>query len=135
MTHINYLALIIGTALAFLFSAVYYILLNKRVMAYRGIKPPKKGQYKLAMTPNKIMAELVRTFVLGVVIAYATAALDLTSLSQAVLLAVWLWIGFPVVLLVGSVMHEKFPPQLAAVHAGDWLAKLLIFTVITTLWR
>jgi hypothetical protein len=46
-----------------------------------------------------------------------------------------LWIAFPVVLLVGSVTQENVPWKLAAIHAGDWLAKLLIIAVIVSLWR
>ncbi len=135
MIHINYLAIAVATVLAFLFSAGLYILLNKQVMAARGVKPDKDGKFKMAMTPNKILAELVRTFILGLVIAYAVALLNLLYFNQAVLLAAWLWIGFPVVLLAGSIMHENFPPRLAAIHAGDWLVKLMIFAVILTLWR
>jgi hypothetical protein len=135
MIEINYLAIVVATVLAFLFSAGFYVLLNKQVMALRGVKPDKDGKFKMAMTPNKIMAELVRTFVLGLVMSYAVALLGIVYFNQAVLLALWLWIGFPVVLLVGSVMHENFPPRLAAIHAGDWLVKLMIFAVILTLWR
>ena len=37
-----------------------------------------------------------------------------------------LWAAFPVVLLTGLVVHEKVPWQQAAIHGGDWLAKLLL---------
>ena len=39
-------------------------------------------------------------------------------------------IAFPVVLLTGSVVHEKVPWRLAAIHAGDWLVKLLLVTLV-----
>jgi hypothetical protein len=38
-------------------------------------------------------------------------------------------------LLAGSVVHENVPSTLAAIHAGDWLAKLLIIPVIVSVWR
>ena len=41
-----------------------------------------------------------------------------------------LWVAFPVVLLSGSVVHEKVPWQQAAVHAGDWLVKLLLMSAV-----
>src|SRR5918992_5696918 len=46
-----------------------------------------------------------------------------------------LWIAFPVVLLIGSVIWEREPPMLVTIHAGDWLLKLLVIAVIVTLWR
>ena len=37
--------------------------------------------------------------------------------------------------LIGSVTHETMPAEIAAIHAGYWLAKLLIVAVIAALWR
>jgi hypothetical protein len=31
-------------------------------------------------------------------------------------------------------MWEKVPPKLAAIHAGDWLLKLLVIAVIVSVW-
>jgi hypothetical protein len=41
-----------------------------------------------------------------------------------------LWVGFPLVLWVGAVVHERTPLKLAAIHGGDWLIKLLAIGVI-----
>ena len=38
-------------------------------------------------------------------------------------------------ILLGSVVHEDVPLMLAAIHAGDWLVKLLLMTVILGVWR
>jgi Protein of unknown function (DUF1761) len=51
-------------------------------------------------------------------------------LPDAVPLALMLWVGFPVVLLTGSVAWEKAAPVTAAIHAGDWLLKLLLIAAI-----
>ena len=32
-------------------------------------------------------------------------------------------------------LHERAPWKLAAIHAGDWLVKLLVVTVIVSVWR
>jgi hypothetical protein len=34
-----------------------------------------------------------------------------------------------------SVVHENVPLMLAAIHAGDWLVKLLLMAVIIGVWR
>ena len=57
------------------------------------------------------------------------------ALTGALLLALVLWIAFPVVLLAGSVIWENVPAKLAALHAGDWLLKLALITTIVSLWR
>jgi hypothetical protein len=40
------------------------------------------------------------------------------------------WAAFPVVLLTGSVVHEHVPAPQAAIHAGDWLVKLLLISAV-----
>jgi hypothetical protein len=39
-----------------------------------------------------------------------------------------------VVLLSGSVLHEHVPWRPAVIHAGDWLVKLVAFTLIVGPW-
>ncbi len=36
----------------------------------------------------------------------------------------------PVALLTGSIAWEKVPPITAAIHAGDWLLKLLLIGAV-----
>jgi uncharacterized protein DUF1761 len=71
----------------------------------------------------------------AIVVAGLVSIGGITSLTSALVLAIVLWIAFPVVLLVGSVTQENVPWKLGAIHAGDWLAKLVIITTIVTLWR
>jgi hypothetical protein len=60
---------------------------------------------------------------------------DITTWTGALGLGPATWIGFPVVLLAGSVQWENVPWRLAAIHAGDWLVKLLLVSCIVSLWR
>ena len=77
---VNHWAIIVPTLLASGFSALYYTLLSKQVKAsYK-----KSGITGGEMTPNVIMAEFVRTFVLGLVIAYSVNLLGLTQWHQSV---------------------------------------------------
>lgn len=57
-----------------------------------------------------------------------------TGLAATALLAAGLWLAFPVVLLTGSVFHEHVPAGLAALHAGDWLIKLVVVLGIVGLF-
>jgi hypothetical protein len=61
--------------------------------------------------------------------------LGITGWISAVKLGLWLWIGFPFMILVGSVLWDKVPWKLAAIHAGDWLVKLLVMAIILGVWR
>lgn len=137
--HVNYLAIIVAALLSPVISFLYYALLNKQATSARAAaaKAAKSKEFDIrtTLTPNKIIVELTRMFILGLVIAYACGLLGITTLQQAVLLSFWLWVGFIVVLLTGLVISERFPVKLAIIHAGDWLIRLLIFTILLSMWR
>jgi len=61
-------------------------------------------------------------------------ALGVDGVGPAVLLALVLWVAFPVILLTGSVFHERVPPLLASIHAGDWLLKLVVVSGVVAAW-
>lgn len=46
------------------------------------------------------------------------------------LLGLALWAGFPLVLWIGAIVHERTPLRLAAIHAGHWLVKLPVVAVV-----
>ena len=74
--------------------------------------------------------ELARS---GAVTAAVAVVADRTGTegpAAAARLGLDLWGAFPVVLLTGSVVHEKVPWQKAAIHAGDWLVKLLLIATL-----
>jgi hypothetical protein len=68
--------------------------------------------------------ELARSTVVATAVAVLSRATGDGGTRGAVRLGAGLWVAFPVVLLTGSVVHEKVPWQLAAIHSGDWLVKL-----------
>ena len=63
------------------------------------------------------------------------ALLGITSWMGAVHFGLFMWIGFPVILLTGSVLWENIPWKVAAIHAGDWLVKMLVIPIIVSLWH
>ena len=63
------------------------------------------------------------------------ANIDITTWTGAVGLGLATWVGFPVVLLTGSIQWENVSWRLATIHAGDWLVKLTLVSCIVGLWR
>jgi hypothetical protein len=121
--------IVIGVAVAavaaFIASSLYYALITpaeRRVLGDRAIDRGRPAPWKVA-------AELVRTAVVAAGFAWIASQAGLEHLPAALGLAAVLWIAFPAVLLTGSVTWEKVPPITAAIHAGDWLLKLLLIAV------
>jgi len=68
--------------------------------------------------------------VVAAVFAWVAAQANRLALPDTVPLALILWVGFSVALLTGSVTWEKVAPITAAMHACDWLLKLLLIAIL-----
>ncbi|TQJ01942.1 uncharacterized protein DUF1761 [Amycolatopsis cihanbeyliensis] len=130
MPELNYLAIGVATVAALIASGAWYAVLGGHLgrlhEAYAGDPRPA------AVT---VPVELVRNVLVSAVVAGLAGPLGISGFGAAALLGLVLWVGFPFVLLTGSVFHERVPAKLAAIHAGDWLLKLLAITVIVGGWR
>jgi hypothetical protein len=107
---------------AFVLSSVYYVVTTPLEQRALGDRALDRGR----PAPWKVVTELVRTAVVGAGFAWIATQSDLLELPSSLLLALVLWVAFPVVLLTGSIIWERVPWQTAVIHSGDWLLKLLL---------
>ena len=131
MVEFNLLAIAVVSILAFIASMMWYLSFGKQLSklnpkAYGDMKRPKSKEMLLEILRNVIFA-----FVIGYFIRY----LGVMTWVEGLRLGLAFWIGFPVIILSGSVLHEKVPIKLAAIHAGDWLIKILLMTIILGVWH
>jgi hypothetical protein len=131
MENVNFLAVFVAAVAAVIASTIYYIAFTKQMAE---LHPAYADAARSSPPPWKVLVELARSTIVALVVAGAAARIDVTDLSGAVLLGLVAWVGFPVVLLTGSVIWERVPPKLAAIHAGDWVVKLVGIAVIVSLW-
>jgi hypothetical protein len=132
MNELNYLAIFVAAVAALVVSSLWYM-----VFASRGPLGESPGSTVDMNRPPvwKLLVELVRSLVVAVVLAGLAEQLGIVDWPGAVQLGFAMWIGFPVVLLVGSVIWENVPWRLGTIHAGDWLVKTLLIAVIVTVWQ
>jgi hypothetical protein len=120
------IGVLVSAVAAFLCSSGYYVAVipvERRALGDAAIdrgRPP----------PWKVLTELVRTAVVAAVFSWLATRSGLEHLPGGLGLAALLWLAFPAVLLTGSILWERVPPVTAAIHAGDWLIKLLLIAVI-----
>jgi hypothetical protein len=128
---INYLAIVVAVVVAFVASTLWYIAFGAERERLLGTEGDASERPPVWM----MLVELVRSFVVAYVLAILFGLVGVAGFIGAVGLGLLMWVGFPVVLLVGSVIWDKVPLKLAAIHAGDWLVKILLVTIIVGLWR
>lgn len=112
------LEIAIGTVAAFLLGGAYYA-----VFATEG------GELR----PWMVAVEVLRCLVLVSVVAWLASEAGVDDVAGGLVLGAALFVGFPLVLWVGAVVHEKTPVSKAVLHGGDWLVKLLAIGAIVSL--
>jgi hypothetical protein len=125
----NPVAVLVAAVAAVVFAAIYYSMLAGTAARFSAAWADQ------GRSPAGLLAfELVKSVVLALAVAGLVHAIGIADVAGALGLAVSLWIAFPILLLAGSVVHEKVAWQLAGIHAVDWLAKLVIIGLVVTLW-
>ena len=117
------LPILAATVAAFILGGAYYTLFGARLDS------------SAEMPPWKIAVELARCLTLAAVVAAVAWRADVDALAGGLALGLVLWVGFPLVLWTGAMIHEGTRFDLAAIHAGDWLVKLLAVGAIVSVWQ
>lgn len=122
---------LVSTAALFILGWLWYspLLFFKPWMRLRG-KDPVAAMAGAKMPGGKLVIELIRCFALSYLLAHLALGLELHGVGRAVHAGLFFWVTFPVILFTGAVLWDEMPWQLAAIHAGDWLVKLLVVPVI-----
>jgi hypothetical protein len=132
MPSVNLLAVVVAAVAAFVVGGLWYspMLFGKTYMQLRGLGP---GAAKMPV--GEIVGEFARNLVVAYVLARFVALLGVNTLTGALQLGLWVWVGFQAMLLIGAVLHEKLPWKLYAIHVSDALVKTLLMSAILGVWR
>src|SRR5262245_33541268 len=129
MPDVQALPVLAGAVAAFLLGGAYYAAFGARLASARGAGADAE------MAPWKRGVEVRRGLVLAAVVAGLAVQGEIDELAGGLLLGVALWVGFPGVLWSGAVLHGETQPRVAAIHAGDWLLKLLVLSGLLSVWQ
>ena len=119
------LGVAVAAVAAFLLSSIYYTVTTPIERRALGDAAMDRGR----LVPWKVATELLRTSVVAAGFAWIAARGSGLHLPDTLAVALVAWVTFPVVLLTGSVIWEGVRPITAAIHAGDWLLKLLLIAL------
>jgi len=128
--NINYLAVIVTGLIAFVLSLMWYspILFGKIWMEYRNASAQTSPGWTMFFAP---LRELIVSYVLALLIT----RLKLTDWKSAAKLIFLLWLAFHAVGMAGAIIWDNMPWRLGAVHAGDWLMKMLFMAIVLSIWH
>ena len=124
------IAILVAAAAAFVLGGFYYAVLGKQLATVS--EAAATGE---SMKPWQLALEVLRCIVLATVIACLVSMTSADEWLDGLGLGLLLWVGFPLVLWLGAMVHERTPLKLALIHGGDWLIKLPVVAVILSVWQ
>ncbi len=134
MPRVNLLAVAVATIAAFVLSSTWYIIFGEARMKLLSKSSSATADIRRT-PPAKILAELARSFVFSYVLAWVIVLAGIRGWIAGLQFGFLVWLGFPFMILSGSVLWDRVPWKLAAIHVGDWFVKVLALTVILAMWR
>lgn len=127
---VNPVAVVAAGLVAFAFSLLWY-----SPFLFGWVWTAASGEEAAAMPMWKLLVAPLRELISAYVLAWLIVHLGIRRWQGAVALGAGLWFAFYVVQLSGAVIWDGMPPALGAVHAGDWLGKMLIMALMVNAWR
>lgn len=126
---LNYWVIIITGFVAFFLSILWYspLLFGKIWEQYRHAPNPEIPKWTMVFAP---LRELIASYVLAKLIVL----LKLTNWKKTIVVFLLLWLAFHAVGMAGAILWDNMQWQLGAVHAGDWLMKMLFMGFVLTFW-
>jgi len=126
---INYWAVITTGLASFLLSIFWYspVLFGGIWERYRHAPDPEIPKWTMVFAP-------LRELIVAVVLAKLIVRLNLTNWKDTTKLILLLWLAFHAVGMAGAILWDNMQWQLGAVHAGDWLMKMLFIGIVLTIW-
>ena len=131
MVAINYLAVVVAGIVAFVASAIWYIVFGKEMAKVS----TAFAEQQQRPAPWKMGAVIVQSIVIAFVLAYIIARSGSTGWLDAAWIGFILWLGLSAMQWVGSMLWENVPFKMALIHGGDWLLKMVLISIIVGIWK
>lgn len=134
---INYWAVLVSGITAFVIGGLWY-----SPLMFSNIWAKEAGWTKEAMDAAKnkkmhgaYLTQFVLALVKMFVLAFLVSALNISDFAGALQLAFWIWFGFELTGMIGSMLWENKSWKYVAINAGHGLVNLIVGATILAYWR
>ena len=130
---INFAAVAAAAAIRVVATGIWYspAVFGRSWEALTGISQQETQECARTGLPADIAGSLLLAFVLVHALRYAGAA----SVSDALMVGFWNWVGFIAVTTLSVTVWEKRPLKLYVLYNGLQLLVMLAASVVLTLWK
>lgn len=133
MPEVNFLAVLLAGVAAMVLGGLWYspVLFGKQWMTASGMTEAKMKGMKMKPAMAYVLglvAALVKAYVLALFLGMASDA----SMSQALMISFWAWLGFAATIDIGAVLWEGKPFSLFVLNTAYNLVSFLIMGAVIT---
>lgn len=132
---INYWAVLVAAAAAWGFGALWYTALAKPWMAAHGFTSEQiRAHHGKGTAPWPLIVSFVADFIMAWMLAGVLGHLGAVTLTNGVISAAFLWLGFVITTLAVNNMFGLRSHWLIAIDGGHWLGALLLMGATIGAW-
>lgn len=134
---INLLAVFVAAIVSMVLGALWYSppVFGRMWMELSGIKEETMQEMRRKGLGKSYAVSFAGTLVMSYVLAHFVVYTQSTAITQGAQTGIWLWLGFIVPVLLGTVLWEGKPVKLYALNIAYQLVSLAIMGGILAAWR
>ncbi len=131
---INYWAVLVAAVANMVVGMLWYgPVFGRQWKSYMGFTSDSMKSMPLTVW-QAMIGGLITALLLSYVLAHFAIAFNATSWTDALLLGLWVWVGFTATTLATSFLWEGKPFGLFVINALNSLVSLLVMALILVLW-
>jgi hypothetical protein len=133
--YVNYLAVLGAAFVSTVIGTVWYshALFGKKWKFDMGWADGSPEDLRKGMA-KRYSISLLSSFVLAFVLAYFIKILGVTDAFGALIITIWIWLGFIATAATHSVLWEKRPWGLYFINVFYYLVSIFVMSLILTFW-
>ena len=133
---VNYLAVLVVTVVSFVIGMLWYspVLFGNAWMKAGGISKKDIEKSKKEGMEKKMLTSFVGSLLMGYILSYFVVYATATTFVMGMKVGLWLWLGFVVPVLVGSVLWEGKVVRYYLINISYWLVNIAVMGGILAVW-
>ena len=133
---VNYLAVLVASVVGMGIGAFWYspAAFGKQWAAMMGWSEAKMRERMKKATGTSYFVAFLGNVVMAFVLAQLIANIGVVTMGAAVVLGIWVWLGFIATTFLNSVLWEGKSWQFYSINTSYQLVSIVIMSLILTLW-
>jgi len=134
---INLVAVLVAALAAFGLGSLWYspLLFGKQWMKLSGVKQGIFNKEKQKGMALRFAVGFISWIVMSFVLAYAVQHQAITGIKEAIILSLWIWVGFIATITLGTILWDNKPVKLYLLNNAYNCLAVALMAVILVSWK